>query len=75
MPPDKLVWAATPNGTFIVKSAYWIAMEIKEAEQEGNSGNASQSRLWKTIWLAGLSKYSTHKIHPFPSACAQFRCL
>nr|POF12209.1 disease resistance protein tao1 [Quercus suber] len=32
------------------KSAYLIAMEMKEAEQEGTSGNASQSRLWKTIW-------------------------
>ena len=52
MSPDKLVWAATPNSTFTVKSAYWIAMEMKEAEQEGTCGNASQSRLWKTIWLA-----------------------
>ena len=52
MPTNKLVWAATPNGTFTVKSAYWIAMEMKEAEQEGTCGNASQSRLWKTIWLA-----------------------
>nr|POE66538.1 hypothetical protein CFP56_18795 [Quercus suber] len=38
MPPDKLVWAAMPNGTFTVKSAYWIAMDMKEAEQEGTSG-------------------------------------
>ena len=61
MPPNKLVWAATPNGTFTVKSAYWIAMEMKEAEQEGTSGNASQSRLWKTIWLAEV----TNKIKNF----------
>ena len=47
MPQDKLVWAATPNGTFTVKSANWIAMEMKEAEQEGTSGNVSESRLWK----------------------------
>ena len=52
MPLDKLVWAATPNGTFTVKSAYWIVVVMKEAEQEGTSGNASKSRLWKTIWLA-----------------------
>ena len=32
MPLDELVWAATPNGAFTVKSAYWIAMEMKEAE-------------------------------------------
>ena len=52
MPLDELVWAATPNGAFTVKSAYWIAMEMKEAEQEGTSGNAVQSQIWKTIWLA-----------------------
>jgi len=37
MPPDRLVWAATLNGKFTIKSAYWLAMEMHNVEQEGTS--------------------------------------
>ena len=52
LPRDKLVWVATPNGFFTVKSAYWIAMAAAGIEQEGTSGASGQKQLWKTIWSA-----------------------
>ena len=52
LPRDKLVWAATPNDFFTVKSAYWIAMVAAGIEQEGTSGVSGQKQLWKTIWSA-----------------------
>ena len=50
MPLDRLVWAATPNGKFTVKSAYWLAMDMHNAEQEGTSEASGQRQLWKSIW-------------------------
>ena len=52
LPRDKLVWAATPNGFFTVKSAHWIAMAAAGTEQEGTLGASGQKQLWKTIWSA-----------------------
>ena len=49
---DKLVWAAPPNGKFIVKSACWIATDMKNAEQEGTSEASGQRQLWKSVWGA-----------------------
>jgi len=39
---DKVVWAATPNGKFMVKSAYRLALDIKSAENESTSGPSGQ---------------------------------
>ena len=50
MPLDRLVWAATPNGEFTVKSAYWLAMEMHNEEQEGTLEASGQWQLWKSVW-------------------------
>ena len=50
MPRDKLVWAATPNGKFTMKSAYWLALVMKRAENESTSGPSGQQQLWRSIW-------------------------
>ena len=47
-----MVWAAPPNGKLIVKSAYWIATDMKNAEQEGTSEASGQRKLWKSVWGA-----------------------
>ena len=45
MPRDKLVWAATPNGKFMAKSAYWLVLDMKRAENESTSGPSGQQQL------------------------------
>ena len=52
MPLDRLVWATTPNGKFTVKSAYWLAMDMHNAKQEGTSEASGQQQLWKSVWGA-----------------------
>ena len=47
LPRDKLVWVATPNGFFTVKSAHWIAMAAAGTEQEGTLGASGQKQLGK----------------------------
>ena len=56
MPRDKLVWVATSNGQFTVKSAYWLAMSMSSAAQEGTLGYCGQRQFWKTIWSAEVPK-------------------
>ncbi|KAL0004708.1 hypothetical protein SO802_012269 [Lithocarpus litseifolius] len=54
MPRDKLVWAATPNGKFTVKSAYWLALDMKRVENESTSGPSGLQQLWRSIWSADV---------------------
>ncbi|XP_075674823.1 uncharacterized protein LOC142644018 [Castanea sativa] len=54
MPRDKLVWAATPNGKFMVKSAYWLALDMKRAKNGSTSGPSGQQQLWRSIWSADV---------------------
>ena len=52
MPLDRLVWSATSNGKFTVKSAYQLAMDMHNAEQERTSEASGQRQLWKSVWSA-----------------------
>ena len=52
LPEDRLVWGApASNGRFSIRSAYMVAMEMKE---EGLKGAVSDDyrlrRFWKTLW-------------------------
>ena len=76
MPQDKLVWVGTSNGQFIVKSAYWLAMSMSSAAQEGTSGYGRQRKLWKTIWSAEvpnkIKKFCLESLSKHPPYNVQF---
>ena len=76
MPRDKLVWAGTSNGQFTVKSAYWLAMSMSSAAQEGTSGYGGQRQLWKTIWSAEvpnkIKKFCLESLSKHPPYNVQF---
>ena len=55
LPKDSQVWARTRNGSFIVRSAYKVAINlIKEGKKQvvlGESSNRSKMKeFWKFIW-------------------------
>ena len=55
LPDDSLVWAWTPNGRFLVKSAYRAAQKLlpklNQHGERGESSDGSKSRaIWKLIW-------------------------
>ena len=62
LPPDKMIWAATPNGKFSVKRAYSIAMQQENRVDQGASSDNNQIQwFWKKIWDLPLP----HKVHHF----------
>ncbi|KAF5468835.1 hypothetical protein F2P56_012951 [Juglans regia] len=47
---DKLTSQFTPNGSYTVKSGYYLSKEL-EREQEGEtSGRSKDCQVWRTIW-------------------------
>ena len=51
LPEDKLVWAATPNGLFSVRSAYRLAVVGSRPNNRGaSSDNSKNRRFWKLLW-------------------------
>ena len=54
---DRLVWAETKNGKFIVKSAYTLALEeLKNLELAKYSNEVTSRKLWKTIWNLNIQQ-------------------
>ncbi|KAL0009734.1 hypothetical protein SO802_004842 [Lithocarpus litseifolius] len=50
-PPDKLVWAETADGKFIVKSAYYLAVRISFSDTRGSVSDCSlMRRFWRSLW-------------------------
>ena len=48
---DKIIWAATTNGSFSVYSAYRLAMENTRSDNAGSSSDSSGLRhFWRCIW-------------------------
>lgn len=48
---DKLAWSGTRNGIFTVKSAYYFALNLKHAWENGSSKQELLlSSFWKTLW-------------------------
>ena len=48
LPEDKMIWAWSNNGVFLVKNAYWVACQMSIAEFSGSSSDGSQERsFWK----------------------------
>lgn len=54
LPEDKLIWTGNRRGDFTVKSAYYIACSLVEAEETGESSSGYPRTppppIWKKIW-------------------------
>ena len=62
LPLDKMIWNATPNGKYSVKSAYNIAMRLTNRVDQGASSDQSHiCWFWKKIWDLPLP----HKVRHF----------
>ena len=62
LPEDTIVWAATPNGLFTVRSAYRLAMEEVRSSNRGSSSDPSKiRRFWKRLWKLQVP----HKVRHF----------
>ena len=49
LPEDTIVWAATPNGLFTVRSAYRLEMEESRSSNRASSSDPSKTRrFWKS---------------------------
>ena len=58
--PDKLIWRASPSGTFNVKSAYHMEMEMKMTKSGTSSDQSGCTQLWKSLW--GLQIPNSSKV-------------
>lgn len=62
LPAEKLIWVASPNGFFNVKSAYKVALELETTSYSGSSSDDSNlRRFWKLIWKIQVP----HKVRHF----------
>ncbi|XP_030929385.1 uncharacterized protein LOC115955407 [Quercus lobata] len=51
LPKDKLIWVGNRKGVFSVKSAYYVALNLMDCSNEGESSFGDPlERLWKKIW-------------------------
>ncbi len=51
--PDVLFWSDSPNGVFLVRSAYRFLLQADDSDLPACSSSTQTSMLWKSIW--GLS--------------------
>ena len=49
-PPDRVVWAYTPLGSFSTSSAYKLLVASYSVNNVGSSSLALQNQFWKGIW-------------------------
>ena len=48
---DQFIWVGNKNGTFTVKSAYYVARKILEGNSRGESSIGDmRAPLWKKMW-------------------------
>nr|XP_023904301.1 uncharacterized protein LOC112016041 [Quercus suber]POE45494.1 hypothetical protein CFP56_26688 [Quercus suber] len=56
LPEDKIIWVGNRKGKFTVKSVYYIALKVIEAEDEGESSTGDgRNALWKRLWHFKIS--------------------
>lgn len=53
-PPDRLVWAATKQGIFTVRSAYYLEKQRKEQEEWESSNGGINRLFWKSLWAMNV---------------------
>ena len=49
-PPDQLIWHATKNGKYSVRSGYHLLLQEEHISNPGSSRLWNSDPLWKTIW-------------------------
>ena len=61
LPEDKIIWAGNMKGVFTVKSAYYVALNMVDSSEEGESScRDPRQRLWKKVWHLNIpSKIKT----------------
>ena len=52
---DKLIWKENRKGMFSVKSAYRVALRMRQPEQVEHSSTRQDKRLWNRIWQLQVS--------------------
>ena len=51
LPDDNFIWALTPSGKFMVKSAYSLALKERAGNDAEESSNSTRMKeFWKFIW-------------------------
>ena len=61
---DKIIWAGNKKGVFTVKSAYYVALNMVDSSEGGESScRDPRERLWKKVWHLNIP--SKIKILPF----------
>lgn len=55
LPGDRLVWAYTPKGNFIVRRAYRLVVASRIGNTFGGASNEENGKIfWKTIWRLNI---------------------
>ena len=51
LPEDKIIWIGNNKGVFTVKSAYYVALNMVDSSEEGESSYVvPRDLLWKKVW-------------------------
>jgi hypothetical protein len=54
LPSERLVWAATKQGIFTLRSAYFLE-KLKREQERGESSNVGANRIfWKSLWAMNV---------------------
>ncbi|XP_024157591.1 uncharacterized protein LOC112165325 [Rosa chinensis] len=61
--PDKLVWHFSKNGSYNVKSGYWVARDMMLRQRGDTAGSSTNEckKVWEKIW----GVHAPHKIKVF----------
>jgi len=50
LPPDRLIWQGTKNGSFSVRSAYHLGMELQDRSRGQSSTVVKEPEVWNSLW-------------------------
>lgn len=49
-PPDRMIWAASKQGSFTVRSAYFLEKQRRDQERGESSSKGAARVFWKNLW-------------------------
>jgi hypothetical protein len=59
-PADSLVWGATKQGVYTVRSGYHLLFNDRNQDESGPSDTTKMSQLWKAIWSLQIPSKTRH---------------
>jgi hypothetical protein len=59
-PADSLIWGATKQGIYTVRSGYHLLLHERNQDEPGTSDTTRMSQLWKTIWSVQIPSKIRH---------------